>query len=259
MIVQEEVWKDIPLLHVYDKSMNKHTPVVIFLHGFLSAKEHNLHYAYQLVKKGVRVIMPDAYLHGERSENLNELKMNMQFWKIVIQSIQEVEVLYEELIERDLLASHKIGLAGTSMGGIVTSGCLKKYSWIKTAAICMGAPGYNALADYQISQFEAKGVQLPLTDEQKEQIHKVLAEYDITNEPNAFQNRPVIFWHGKKDKTVPFNHSYNFYLQLRSYYKQSPSFLKYIVSSNSGHKVNREGVLAVTEWLAHHLAIKVTI
>ena len=73
MIVTKEVWKQIPLLHIYKEEMNENTPVVIFLHGFMSAKEHNLHYAYQLVEKGVRVILPDAYLHGERNENLSEM------------------------------------------------------------------------------------------------------------------------------------------------------------------------------------------
>ncbi len=51
MIVEKEVWGNIPLLHIHNDDMNEETPVVIFLHGFMSAKEHNLHYAYQLVKK----------------------------------------------------------------------------------------------------------------------------------------------------------------------------------------------------------------
>ena len=52
MFVENEVWGNIPLLHIHTDNMNEETPVVIFLHGFMSAKEHNLHYAYQLVHKG---------------------------------------------------------------------------------------------------------------------------------------------------------------------------------------------------------------
>jgi len=259
VIVQDDMWRNIPLIHVFDEKMNESTPVVIFLHGFLSAKEHNLHYAYQFVKKGMRVIMPDAYLHGERSKGLNEMQMNIDFWKIVLSSIKEVNTIYEELVARGLLASNKIGLAGTSMGGIVTSGCLKKYDWIRTAAICMGAPGYNELADYQMKQIEAKGIKLPITSKQKEQIQQSLAEYDITNEPEAFKNRPVLFYHGKKDKVVPFQPTFDFYLKLRSYYEQSPKSLKFIEEPREGHKVNRNGVLAVTDWLAQHLAVKVSL
>lgn len=33
MIVKQELWKSIPLLHVYDETMDEHTPVVIFYMG----------------------------------------------------------------------------------------------------------------------------------------------------------------------------------------------------------------------------------
>lgn len=254
MHVQDDMWQDIPLLHVYDNNMDEHTPVVIFLHGFLSAKEHNLHYAYQLIKSGVRVIMPDAHLHGNRTENLSKTKMNMYFWEIVVKSIQDVQKIYEELQLRGLLASNKIAVAGTSMGGIVTSGCLKKYDWIQAATICMGAPGYIELANYQIEQFKSLGVELPITNEQKNQIESILAEYDITNDPKRFNNRPVLFWHGHKDDTVPFKNTYHFYKLLRSYYEQTPERLTFIESPRDGHKVPREGVLAITTWLSQQLA-----
>lgn len=253
MIVKEEMWAEVPLLHVYDESINEKSPVVIFLHGFTSAKEHNLHYAYQLVKKGIRVVLPDAYLHGVRAKNMNEQEMSLHFWEIVIRSIKEVEAIYNVLKEKNLIQSNKIGISGTSMGGITASGCLKKYEWINAAAICMGAPGYNDFANYQIAQFEQNGQKLPITDDEKEQIHKTIAEYDITKTPESFRNRPVLFWHGKQDQVVPFNNTYDFYLNLRSYYERTPENLKFIVAPNEDHKVPRTGVLQVTDWLAQHL------
>lgn len=254
MIIEEEVWKGIPVLHFFDEKMNEHSPVLIFLHGFESAKEHNLHYAYQLVKKGIRVILPDAYLHGAREEKLNKLQMNMKFWEIVIQSIHEVECIYEELLER--FVPKKIGIAGTSMGAITTFGCLKRYAWIDAAAICMGAPGYNDFAAYQLEQFEKSGVKLPLTEEQKEQLHNILAEYDITNVPEQLRLRPLIFWHGDQDCVVPFENAYHFYTVIRPYYEQCPERLQFIVAKNQAHKLNREGVLAVTEFLFQQLMAK---
>lgn len=253
MIVQEETWREIPLLHVYDDSLNEHSPIVIFLHGFSSAKEHNLHYAYQLVKKGIRVILPDAYLHGSRAKNMSEEKMSFHFWNIVIQSIKEVQNIYEELKERKMIGFNKIGISGTSMGGITTFGCLKKYEWINTAAICMGAPSYNDYAQYQIAQFEQNNGKLPIAEEEIEHIHKLISEYDITKTPEAFLNRPVLFWHGQKDNVVPKENAYDFYTKLRSYYKHTPENLKFIVDPNEAHKVPRKGVLQVTDWLAQHL------
>ncbi|KGR73678.1 prolyl oligopeptidase family serine peptidase [Ureibacillus sinduriensis] len=253
MYVQDDMWNGIPLLHVYDNSMDEQTPVVIFLHGFQSAKEHNLHYAYQLVQKGVRVIMPDAHLHGVRSENLSEVKMNMHFWEIVLNSIHEVNTIFGELKDRGY-GDAKIGVAGSSMGGIVTAGCLNSYDWISAAGICMGAPGYVELANWQMAQFEAAGIKLPIDDMQKAEILNQLAEYDITKDPTRFNGRPLIFWHGHKDGTVPFKNTYHFYTQLRSHYEHSPEQLVFIEAKNSGHKVSRSGVLAVTSFLSQHLA-----
>lgn len=253
MIVQEETWQQIPLLHVYDESFNAHTPVVIFLHGFTSAKEHNLHYAYQLVKKGIRVILPDAYLHGVRDENLSEHKLSLRFWEIVIQTIKEVQTIYNELKERKLIIHKNIALTGTSMGGIATCGCLKKYDWINGAAVLMGAPAYNDYANAQLTHFEKAGAKLPFTDEEKEQLHKMLSQYDLSESPKRLKNRPVLFWHGEKDSIVPFENSFNFYSKIRPYYESTPERLTFIAEPNEGHKVPRKGVLQVTDWLAQHL------
>lgn len=254
MLVQDDMWEGIPLLHVYDEKMDDQSPVVIFLHGFQSAKEHNLHYAYQFVKNGVRVIMPDAIYHGARSEHLSEMEMNMNFWRIVLNTIQEVNIIYEELMTKGYAGQNKIGIAGTSMGGIVASGCLKQYEWIDAAAICMGAPGYVGLANWQISQFEASGVKLPLTEEERVAIQQNLSNFDITMDIKRFNYRPVMFWHGHKDRTVPFEPTYHFYNELRSYYAEAPDYLQFIDSPDSGHQVPRSGVLAVTSFLSQHLA-----
>lgn len=254
MFVEKEMWGNIPLLHIHTDNMNEETPVVIFLHGFMSAKEHNLHYAYQLVHKGVRVLLPDAKFHGDRSEGLTEMQMNLKFWDIVINSIHEVEQLYNELKNKNLLAYHKIGIAGTSMGGIVTSGCLKLYDWIQTAAICMGAPGFIKLGEYQLQQFTKSGVNWPMTEEDVQKINEVLGTYDVSLTPEKFAGRPIFFWHGELDKTVPFHETYKFYETLREYYQANPENLTFMVNKKAGHTVPRDGMLAATDWLAEHLA-----
>ena len=247
MIVTKETWEGIPLLHIHTVEMNEETPVVIFLHGFMSAKEHNLHYAYQLVNKGVRVLLPDAKLHGDRSEGLTEMQLNLRFWEIVLNSIHEVEQLFNYLKVNRLLESNKIGVAGSSMGAITTSGCLKRYEWITTAAICMGAPGFVELGKYQLEQLAANGLNWPMTDEEIAKSNDLLANYDVTLTPEKFAKRPVFFWHGKKD-------TYTFYLKLRAYYDSAPENLDFVVDNRAGHAITRDGLLAATDWLSQHLA-----
>ena len=252
MIVAKEVWKNIPLLHIYHENMNAETPAVIFLHGFLSAKEHNLHYAYQLVEKGIRVILPDAHLHGERTEHLSEIQMNLHFWEIIMKSVGEVHMIYQELRLKNLLTTDQIGIAGTSMGGIATSGCLAIYDWIQTAGICMGTTSFTKLAQHQVEEFKSKGSNFPMSDEQQQEIYTLLARYDLEERADVFERCPIIFWHGQKDNVVPYDMSRPLYEQLVADNKANK--VCYISEEKAGHAVSRQGVLDVTGWLAQHLA-----
>src|SRR3954471_22296796 len=115
MRVEREQWGKIPLLHVVkEDSYDKEVPTVFFLHGHTSAKEHNLHYAYNLAKRGVRVILPDAHLHGEREKGFYEIQLNIRFWETVLTTVEEVGKLKEK-ISRRFPGAGEIGLAGTSM------------------------------------------------------------------------------------------------------------------------------------------------
>lgn len=252
MIVKQEVWETIPLLHVYDETMNEQTPVVIFLHGFMSAKEHNLHYAYQLVQKGVRVILPDALLHGERSTNLTEIQMNANFWKIVLNSVKEVHTLYEQLKQKQLICDNKIGVAGTSMGAIVTSGSLAVYPWIQTAGICMGTTSFTKLATHQADELINKGMVLPITPQQQQGLMDMLSHYNLEDREDMWKNRAIVFWHGERDSVVPYEMSNDFYEQLLQ--NKVETQIHYISERKAGHAVSRNGMLEVTSYLAQHLA-----
>lgn len=251
LIVKQEQWKAIPLLHVYDETMDEHTPVVIFFHGFLSAKEHNLHYAYQFVQQGVRVILPDALMHGERTNRLTEEQMNYNFWKIVLKSVEEVHTIYEELKLKNL-GGAKIGLAGTSMGGIVTSGCLAMYPWVDCAGICMGTTSYTKLALHQVQELQQKGIEFPMSEQQQKGLLQMLGKFDMEQHEARWAHKPIIFWHGEKDTVVPYRMSRDYYEQLINEGKTAQ--ITYVAEPKAGHNVSREGVLQVTKFMAHRLA-----
>lgn len=69
--IENQTVSGIPFLHIV-KEENRHraVPLVIFIHGFTSAKEHNLHIAYLLAEKGFRAVLPEALHHGERGEEM---------------------------------------------------------------------------------------------------------------------------------------------------------------------------------------------
>ena len=254
MIIKEEVWKGIPLLHIVeDKFETTEIPTVIFFHGFTSAKEHNLHYAYNLAQKGMRVLLPDAHLHGTRAENLDEVELALRFWEIVMTNIEELNILYEMLLETGIISTGKVGVGGTSMGGITTLGALKIYDWISAGTVMMGAPGFVELAKAQIAQFEKKGFKLPINAVEKRDLYEHLSLFDLTKEPAALKGRPIYFWHGKNDPVVPYQPTYRFYEAAKKMYAENPQHFIFHTDQTASHSVTRSGMLAAVEWMATHL------
>lgn len=252
--VKHNAIHQIPYLEVVASDRdNEKLPFVLFLHGFTSAKEHNLHYAYYLAERGFRVILPDAKLHGERAENLTEAELEFSFWYIVISTIHELSYFVDHYSEKGLIYNDQIGVVGTSMGGIVTLGALTQYRWIKCAVSLMGSPAYVAFAKSKIDALKQSGKSIPLSKEEEQRFYEQLEKYDLSLCPKVLNERPLLFWHSKVDDVVPFEPTYNFYLKARSYYKDQPDNLKFIEDETSGHKVSRKGVLETVKWFDIYL------
>lgn len=255
MNIIKERWGNIPLLHVTpDGKMDEKLPTVIFLHGHMSAKEHNLHYAYQLADKGIRVLLPDAHLHGEREQDQDAIQLSLRFWEIVLTSIEEIGIIHKIAKEKRLVEGEP-ALGGTSMGGITTLGALTVYPWISAAAVMMGAANYVELANAQMTQFESRGFTLPITEEERANMLATLAQFDGTKKMANFNERPVLFWHGEQDVIVPFAPTFDFYKKLKASYGDAEDKLRFIREQETGHAVSRPGMLAATEWLAANFGV----
>ncbi|HWO75053.1 MAG TPA: prolyl oligopeptidase family serine peptidase [Bacillus sp. (in: firmicutes)] len=248
--------KDIPILEVAPINQKSDPlPTVIFIHGIHSAKEHNLHYAYYLAEKGFRVILQDCLYHGERANKQSFQEITFQFWNIVIHSIEELKDIYQYLNGENKLKNNSIGVAGTSMGAIITLGALTKYDWIQTAVSLMGNPAYVEFAAMQIENIRKMGIQLPLSDELINAQIEILKEYDLSQQPDTLNNRPLMFWHGEKDPIVPFESAYSFFEQVKKRYTNQEHF-QFYRDPQADHKVSRFGVLKTAEWFEQHLKSK---
>lgn len=244
----------ITFLHISDaSSAGIPKPTVIFVHGFKSAKENNLHYAYLLAEKGFRVILPDCIHHGDRNSGLSSLELTQSFWEVVLQSIHELEILKDYLINNSMAEKDAIGVGGTSMGAIITFGALKKYPWIKAAVSLMGCPNYQEFAKWKIDQVVEMGFSLPFDEGQIKQYLKKIAPYDLSLEPEKMDERPILCWHGLKDQEVPAEPVIGFVKTLKGYYKNKPENIRLIIEEQADHKVSRKGVLATVDWFETHL------
>ncbi|MBY0121055.1 alpha/beta fold hydrolase [Bacillus sp. S/N-304-OC-R1] len=248
---------DIPFLHIVCANKREEKlPLVIFIHGFSSRKEFNLHYAYLLAEKGFRVVLPEALHHGERSIGLTGQQLNIHFWDIIIQTIEELAKVKDFFEEKKLIDPERIGVVGTSMGGIITLGSLSQYSWIKAAVSLMGMPYYEKFALQQIDELKRNGIDLPLTEEEMTQLMNKIRNLDLSLQPEKLNNRPLLFWHGKQDSVVPFGPAFHFYETVRPLYDEVPNYLQFISEEKAGHKVSTNGVLETVKWFETHLLSK---
>lgn len=250
--VQKTTIQSIPCLVVSPyESWDKPLPTMIYFHGFTSAKEHNLPLAYLLAEHNYRIILPDSLYHGEREADISMGEKQAAFWEIVEQNIKEIAFLRDALQEKNLLLNNRLGIAGTSMGGITTSGALTQYPWIDVAAVLMGTP---QLVDY--AEFLAKQIQgnqdVPLTEAAIAKVFQTIETYDLSKQMNTLADRPLFFWHGDQDQVIPIEYTAPFYDQAKEYYENKAK-IHFFKEKNRVHKVTRPAILETVKWFVKYL------
>ncbi|WP_164669495.1 prolyl oligopeptidase family serine peptidase [Virgibacillus doumboii] len=244
--------QSIPALVVVDHTKeNEALPTLTYFHGFTSAKEHNLPFAYLMAEKGYRVVLPDSLYHGQRESEISAIKKQISFWDIVMQNVKELNVIKEALDEDGLIQDERFGIAGTSMGGITTAAALTQFPWIKTAGVLMGSPKITTYAKTLVDSFKKMG-DLPVTDEMIDHLYEQLEHYDLSKQVEKLEERPLFFWHGENDAVVPFDHSYTFYEDAKPHYHNQEN-IRFVKEANRDHKVSRYAILETIKWFEKHL------
>lgn len=238
----------IPLLQVVQaKKADLALPTVIYFHGFYGEKENGLTIAYKIAENGFRVLLPDSHLHGERSNKLSQVELDLSFWDIVIRNIKELDVLKKYLTDEGLAIADRIGIGGTSMGGITTYGALKRHDWIKAAVVLMGTPKMTVFAKHLIDEFN-EGNEKQISETEAEEAIQVLEAYDISLQPDRISDRPVFIWHGDKDAVVPFQHSVEFMEQAGSNER-----ITFLPEKGCGHYVSKLAIKETATWFETYL------
>ncbi|WP_088103607.1 serine aminopeptidase domain-containing protein [Halalkalibacter urbisdiaboli] len=253
ILVSNETIAEIPTLHVVKQEFlhSRKMPTVFFLHGYTSAKEHNLHVAYLLAEKGFRVLLPDAIHHGEREGDVVGRERDFSFWDIVLTSVKELEQLKQHVIERLMSDEERIGVVGTSMGAITTFGAMMQYSWINTAVSFMGTAYYQSFAEQQLESFKNKGIEIEPS--MVETMLEKLKAFDPAQQFDKLKKRPLFIWHGKRDKVVPYAFSEQLYRDITEHYQHAPDRLHFSIDEKADHKVSRKAILHSVKWFEAHL------
>lgn len=198
-------------------------------------------------------MLPEALYHGERAEQLAAEELAVHFWDIVLNEITELDVLKKDFEARGLIEDERIGLAGTSMGGITTFGAMAAYDWVKAGVSLMGSPNYTAFFQQQIDHIQKQDIEIDVTKEQVDELFARLKPFDLSLHPEKLRSRPLLFWHGVQDKVVPYAPTRGFYETIKPLYSSRPEHLQFLKDERADHKVPRYAVLETVAWFDKHL------
>ena len=247
-IIEKQI-KDIPVLEVLkaDKR-NEALPLVIFYNGWTGCKEKVLTEAYELAKRDLRVVLPDAKFHGDRRVGSVE-KHRLQFWEIVVNSVKEFPVLVDEYQKTTGILAGKIGVTGLSMGAITTCALMTVYDWITAGVSLMGTPCPVDFARQLITQVVGDD---ELPHELIEQQLSQLAVLDLSKNPQKIAGRPMHFWHGTADEMVPYVDDRAFFESIKGNdYAKNVTFT---TAEGQGHKVSYAAAVEMAKKFATYFS-----
>lgn len=221
--------KDIPLLFLQENTEEKPRGVIFLYHGWSSKKE-NYHFIGSIfAREGYQVIIPDSENHGERGilQYDNEIIMEENFWKTVIQSVDEYFYIKAKLFEDQFLLSDKIFVMGNSMGGIISSGIFVRDHEISSLIVMNGACDWIDLEDRII---ESRNI-----NRRKSIDIEILREYNPASNFENFLYRPILLQHGEEDKSVPIKTQKIFFEKIKNYYGDKENRLSFTKVPNLNH------------------------
>lgn len=243
LTIRKRLLGTIPLLEVVPREQrNEQLPLIIYYHGWQSAKELNLTQARYLAREGFRVLLPDAMNHGERKQPVSQ-----------IPSLTFFQSIHTNLFEFDFIVDHfrkigfvndVIGVGGTSMGGITTCALLTHHPEIQAAACLMGSPKLLAYQERIAKHANRLHRYMP---QDYFELLKWIPDYDLSLRPETLQGRPFYIWHGKQDKIVPYEHTVEFVEEQ----KGLPNI--YFTDEEEEHLVKTSTMRAVTAFFVDQL------
>ena len=236
----------IPYAEVVDASLKDQVlPIVVFYHGWTGSKDRVVTIGVELAKRGIRAILPDQLLHGDRGVRL----IGGEIWEIVANNIKELPVLKEEMRQRGLLNEEKFGVSGLSMGGITTYALFNHYPEITAAASLMGSADPARFAKWTISSIWMTGATKEQCDALEAEIEKNKAFLDamaLAKHPEHINGRPLFLWHGTADDKVPYELNKEFYDSIKN--EPYATKVEWHETQGEGHRVPHQVFEAVADF-----------
>lgn len=252
--LKHELKAGLPVIELTKTNVRtKSLPTVFFYHGWESYKERVLEHGYSLAQAGFRVVLPEAYNHGERRTSQRLVHNPMNFWEVVTKSVQEFPLIAETYVKENKTRANQIGVAGLSMGGITTSAILTQYKWVKTASILMGSPSPIQFTKWLLQNYKVDGK--PIYDSLDSELVATrlneLTPMSLNLQAEKIAGRPIYFWHGEKDIVVPAKITQDFVEKHQG--TKYGEHITFELTEGVGHKVPKDITAKTTEYFKKNL------
>ncbi len=242
IIKQVTIIASAPALLCYQGSIQEcaERGTILFYHGFTCTKETDEGQHGSLAQAGFLVVGLDCVGHGERRyPNFAEIFSDERwatepeageadFLQIVRETAQEVPSIIDELLERGWARPDRLGIAGISMGGLISYAAIVAEPRLRVATPIIGSPEWR----------------LPWPDSPHQ--HK-----------DRFFPIALLSQTAAEDERVPARLTRAFHEQLTPLYANAPQRLCYIEYRDVGHGLSPEVWEAsshkMVEWLQQFL------
>jgi len=242
-------------LELCPQKANPKSPLIILLHGFGCDKETHLPEAEDLIKRGFRVLLPDAHLHGDGA--LPELEAVGPF-----QKVKQLDQIYQrtaesidqciDFIQRREGVPIQVGLIGISMGACAALYHIthNRHQAVKAAAAMLASPylenHLRAMASALPEFGEFVGIDLLERIRQMDPAQKLKNTRDF----------PLQFQCGLADELVPIvdvRRAVDYLLNAN----QFPTTVRLVEYASVGHQTTPRMFIHAADWLSAHLSDQV--
>jgi len=251
VIVRATKLDDLPVLHVFAASQAQtKLPTIIDYHGWTTPTSSELVASYQLVQAGFRVILPTAYLHGSRNDGTDLDHHPEHFWEIVGHSVAEFPKLVDALVTRGITDPDKIGVMGTSMGGITAAGIMATQAKVVAGVSLIGSPEPVAFAKDQVAQIPAE-LLAKLPADLLTKTYDQIGQFDLSQHVDRLAGRPMFFFNGTADTMVPYKYVDDFEQRFATDAALQQTVFKH--ATGGMHHVPHKMHQAAVEFLQQHI------
>lgn len=138
---------EVPALIARPRAAIGPLPTVLWFHGWSADKEVHRSELAQLAGAGLLAVGIDSVGHGERqppelAQHLARSAREAQplFDSLVAETVDEVPMLVDRLIDRGGADAERIGAAGVSMGACIVYGAIARERRLRAAVALLGSP-----------------------------------------------------------------------------------------------------------------------